>query len=482
MRTDPLCSPSRAAILTGTFPHNHGLTDNNRLNTSTFHPVAEARTVNVWLQQAGYDTMLAGKYMNGYHANGPNRWARYVPPGWSSFYGFQTVDFFGTAVNVNGVTKVYPKDNYQTDIIANISLDWMRQTHDKTKPFFMFITPHAPHAPYTPAPRHKGTLAGLTQPQDPAFNLPDALQRILPGNLAHLPLVNASQMDSIYESRAEALLAIDEMIGHLLDEVTALGVQSNTYFFFTCDSKQQQPVLTPLALADREPSKLCIRCADGYHLGQHRMPPGKREIYQTDINVPLIVSGPGIAPHSTVDGMSANYDFAPTWAELAGAKPSPTAPPIDGKSLVPLMRGETKTIRTYTLQEGYQSCEAGHGEGRSCAVKAPPPSLAVAKYVDDETEVTGPEVGANNFRDYSGLRMKHHPFQGKIVDVMYVEYTGAGNGPSSPEPGAKGASYYDCALDPWQTKDLYSSLSPAEKAALSSMLAAVKDCKGSECP
>jgi|EP01043_Picozoa_sp_COSAG02_P009550 N-acetylglucosamine-6-sulfatase len=234
--SDPLCSPSRAAILTGTFPHNHGLTDNSRLNTSTFHPLAEARTVNVWLQHAGYDTMLAGKYMNGYHANGPNKWARYVPPGWSSFYGFQTVDFFGTAVNINGVTKVYPKDNYQTDIIANISLAWMRQTHDKTKPFFMFLTPHAPHAPYTPAPRHKGTLAGLKQPQDPAFNLPDALQQLLPGNLAHLPVVNASQMDSIYESRAEALLAIDEMIGHLLDEVTALNVEDNTYFFFTCDS------------------------------------------------------------------------------------------------------------------------------------------------------------------------------------------------------------------------------------------------------
>jgi N-acetylglucosamine-6-sulfatase len=272
----PLCSPSRAAILTGTFPHNHGLSDNDRLNTSHFHPVAEARTVNVWLQDGGYETMLCGKYMNGYHANDVARAAQYIPPGWSSFYGFQTVAFFGTAVRKapNGVrgaaaSEVYPKDNYQTDIIANITLDWMRHTRNRTAPFFLFLTPHAPHAPYTPAPRHKGTLAGLKQPHDPSFNLPSELQSLLPGNLGQLPEVNASQMDAIYESRAESLLAIDEMIGHLLDEVEAQGAAQSTYFFFSCDN--------------------------GYHLGQHRMPPGKREVYQHDINVPLIVSGPGIA-------------------------------------------------------------------------------------------------------------------------------------------------------------------------------------------
>ena len=101
------------------------------------------------------------------------------------------------------------------------------------------------------------------------------------------------------------------------------------------------------------------------------MPPGKREVFQHDINVPFIVSGPGITPKATIEGMAANYDFAATWAELAGATPFASAPPMDGKSLVPLMLGKAKTIRTYTLQEGYQSCEAGHGEGHTCGVRAP---------------------------------------------------------------------------------------------------------------
>ena len=59
----PLCSPSRTALLTGTFPHNHGLTDNSRLNVSHFHPEGEKHTAAVWMQDAGYHTMLVGKYV-----------------------------------------------------------------------------------------------------------------------------------------------------------------------------------------------------------------------------------------------------------------------------------------------------------------------------------------------------------------------------------------------------------------------------------
>ena len=72
----------------------------------------------------------------------------------------------------------------------------MRNTHDKSKPLFMFLTPHAPHAPYTPAPRHKGTLAGLQVPRVPSFNEPKEKQKTLPGHLKGLPEVDAGHMVS----------------------------------------------------------------------------------------------------------------------------------------------------------------------------------------------------------------------------------------------------------------------------------------------
>ena len=130
-----------------------------------------------------------------------------------------------------------------------------------------------------------------------------------------------------------------------------------------------------------------------------------------------------------------------------------------------LLRDE-RTMRNYTLQEGYQSCEAGHGEGGACTHK---PAPAGVEWSDRFAEVpphgvTWPAAG----RDYSGLRLMTEQYP----DCMYVEFV--------VPAGAR--AFFNSTVDPWQTRNVYDSLPPFVKTELAAMLAKVVDCAGSECP
>ena len=134
------------------------------------------------------------------------------------------------------------------------------------------MTPHAPHLPSTPAPRHRGTLKGCCskQPSDPAY---DELVPI--GRWKNSPPVNSTLMNEVYEMRAESLLAVDEMIGGLVDELTRQGIMENTWATpkasaaFPASGSQVQKVSAR--------RYFFYTCDNGYHLGQHRLQPGKRE-------------------------------------------------------------------------------------------------------------------------------------------------------------------------------------------------------------
>jgi len=316
--TQPVCCPSHVSILTGQYPHNHGILNN-------FYPLGgfqrffelggEQSTIATWLQDAGYLTGRIGKYLVEYPLH-----STYVPPGWNewhTFYGGAT-GYFNYALNENGTVVRYGADesDYITDVFTEKAIRFIDQAEaNDAQPFFLYFAPNAPHAdsapngPATPAPRHKGLFADRTAPRTPSFNEADVSDK--PPAIRNLPLLTderIARIDHEFRTRIESLLAVDEAIERIVTELADRGELDNTYIFFTSDN--------------------------GYFLGQHRFPTGKGQIYEETIRVPLIVRGPGVPAGATRDQMVLNIDFAPTWAELSGAT---AATFVDGRSLVPLL-------------------------------------------------------------------------------------------------------------------------------------------------
>ncbi|KAF3021059.1 hypothetical protein E8E14_012526 [Neopestalotiopsis sp. 37M] len=118
--------------------------------------------------------------------------------------------------------------------------------------------------------------------------------------------------DEFQRARLRALQAVDEMVEALIEKFDASGILDNTYVFYTSDN--------------------------GFHISQYRMHPGKSCGYETDINIPLLVRGPGIAHAISVDGVSSHTDIAPTILSLAQAPRQ-----LDGK-IIPLFDVEPSQV------------------------------------------------------------------------------------------------------------------------------------------
>ncbi|HZS07932.1 MAG TPA: sulfatase [Blastocatellia bacterium] len=340
-----LCCPSRTSTLRGQYAHNTQVTGNN-LPDGGFEKVLqlglEKSTVATWLQAAGYQTMLAGKYLNGY-PHGAD--LTYVPPGWSEWYSPARGNAYGEfnyTLNENGKLVYYgnnPED-YGTDVYGRKAADFIERTAKEGKPFFAWLATYAPHGPATPAPRHAGLFPGARAPRGPSFNEADVSDK--PAYIRNRPLLTAAQIariDEAYRRRLQSLQAVDELIARLVGTLISTGQLDNTYIFFTSDN--------------------------GFHLGQHRLMPGKQAPYEEDIRVSLIVRGPGVPQGRTLDHLAGNIDLAPTWAELGGAK----APDfVDGRSLLPLLGRNPTPVsawrQAFLLQHGSQSqpplVEIGH--------------------------------------------------------------------------------------------------------------------------
>jgi len=286
-------------------------------------------------------------------------------------------------------------------VISAAAQQFIRQS--KGTPFVIEVATFAPHAPYVPAPRDANAFLGLRAPRGPAFDA--APGPAAPAWLRAVPPLSdadKTRIDEAFRKRAQSVQAVDKMIGELQAAVAAIGAEKNTYFLFTSDN--------------------------GYHMGEHRLRPGKMTAFDTDIHVPLIVTGPGVPAGRTVEEIAENIDLTPTFVELAGAA-SPGK--VDGSSLVPFLRGEApKEWRAAALVEH-------HGPDRA------------------RSDPDRPARRSGNPTTYEAIRGR---------TWVYVEYA----------TGEK--EYYDRATDPDELHNLYASLPAERKAALHAMLAGLQNC------
>ena len=320
----PLCCPSRATILTGLYAHNHNI-KSNRFPDGGFEKFRdeglEEDTIAVRLQEEGYRTALFGKYLNEYPGDQD---PTYVPSGWDEWHGRVDENKLNEyQINENGEVVSYSSDteDYYTDVLSRQATDFIGSAAQDSRPFFMYVAPTAPHDPAIPAERHKGAFAGEEAPRPPSFDEEDVSDKpTYVSSLERISEEEALAIDDYYRKRLESMLAVDEMVASLIQELEAAGELNNTYIFFTSDN--------------------------GWEQGEHRIRSEKNRPYEESVRVPLFVRGPGIAPGSTIEKLALNTDFAPTFADLAGADFR-----ADGRSLAPLLRGDDPPWRSAVLLE-----------------------------------------------------------------------------------------------------------------------------------
>ena len=297
----PVCSPTRFALMTGRYQYRlrgaaeEPINSKSRGSTTLGLP-PEHPTLPSLLRDAGYRTALMGKWHLGYPpAFGPLR------SGYDEFFGPMSggVDYF-THCSSNGTHDLYlgeeekQQDGYLTDLITDHALDYVQRMAPGAQagtPFFLSLHYTAPHWPW--------------ETRDD-----EALAQEVKGNLFHL---HGGNIDTY----RRMIHHMDEGIGRLMDLLRAEGLERDTLVVFTSDNGGE-------------------RFSDNWPLVG-----GKMDLTEGGIRVPWIAHWPAvIAPGSISTQTCMTMDWSATMLDAAGA-PAAASHPLDGRSLMPLLRDAT---------------------------------------------------------------------------------------------------------------------------------------------
>lgn len=300
----PVCTPARAALLTGRYPMRHGLQTLVIFPSHTYGLPTDERTLPEALREVGYRTAMVGKWHLG-HAD-----AKYWPQnrGFDHYYGnvMGEVDYFtherGGVIDWQRNGTFLREEGYHTTCIGDEAVSLI-ESHDTAQPLFLYMAALAPHAPYQ-AP------AEVEQAYEEVFD--DPLQR----------------------SYAAMVTELDTQVGRVVAALEARGMRENTLILFSSDNGgATSGLFASGARSDEE------RTSSG-GVGRGDQPPasngslrgGKGSLHEGGVRVPTIVSWPGQLAPAEVHVPLHMVNVMPTLLELAGAKGSPDHP-FDGRSM-----------------------------------------------------------------------------------------------------------------------------------------------------
>lgn len=319
--TNSICTPSRAAILTGKYSHLNGVPVFNHIDNS--QPMLPK-----YLQAAGYYTGMIGKWHLG--GNDPKRPDEGKPAGfdyWNILPG-QGLYFDPVMIEMGERKKL---SGYTTDILTDLSIDFVKN-RPQDKPFFLMYHHKAPHRPWQPDEKHRKQYENYEPPIPATFDddykgKADAARQSTmhidtdlterdtkgkpPADLTGTAL-KRWKFKRYLQDYLACVQSVDDNIGRFLEFLDKNGLAENTIVIYTSDQ--------------------------GFFLGEHNFF-DKRFMYEESLRMPFLIRWPSkIKPGSVSKGMILNVDFAPMMLDAAGVK---VPADMQGRSFLPLLAGRT---------------------------------------------------------------------------------------------------------------------------------------------